>query len=277
MNNCLIDDAIGYIIWHCDCVPSFFDSNIIHDLALPWKIKEKLLCFREKLNCAMDKMKSISIDNITKTFDKELSKEMKEAEKILNISIPKPTGIQCLPACEVQENHNQISFALYPQKDNFFYQDIFCHAASHILQATCKDDNHKFFLDMKQPNLCQTLVDFDEYFGQTSSCENWPHNFLTDKGKPNNTLLKELVDYGENNLAMVKIMIQSPYVTKMKRDVAMAYTTFIANSGGLLGLCLGFSFISGVELIFWTCCCCKEFWKYFPCNMKTEKKKLGMY
>ena len=56
MNNCLIDDAIGYIIWHCDCVPSFFDGNITHDLALPWKKREKLLCFREKLDCAIDKM-----------------------------------------------------------------------------------------------------------------------------------------------------------------------------------------------------------------------------
>ena len=76
MNNCLIDDAIGYIIWHCDCVPSFFDGSIIHDLTLPWNKREKLLCFREKLDCAINKMKSISIDNITKTFDRELSKEI---------------------------------------------------------------------------------------------------------------------------------------------------------------------------------------------------------
>ena len=51
-------------------------------------------------------------------------------------------------------------------------------------------------------------------------------------------------------------MVQSPYVTKIKRDVAMPFITFVANSGGLLGLCIGFSFISAVELLYWICCIC---------------------
>ena len=29
-------------------------------------------------------------------------------------------------------------------------------------------------------------------------------------------------------------------------------------TGGLIGLCLGFSFISGIEILFWLCCCCHE-------------------
>ena len=188
---------------------------------------------------------------------------MKKVEKILNMTVPKPTGIQCLPRCEFEEYHSQISFALYPQKDNFFYQKRFCHVASHIWQVSCQDENVKFFLDEKHPNLCQTLAGFNKYFGAMSTCKNWPDNFLTRfNRKANITLLEQLNDYGKKNLAMVRIMIQNPYVTKMKRDVAMTYTTYIANSGGLLGLCLGFSFISGVELVFWLCCCCKQLWKF---------------
>ena len=56
-------------------------------------------------------------------------------------------------------------------------------------------------------------------------------------------------------------MIQSPYVTKIKRDVAMTFTTYIANSGGLLGLCVGFSFMSGIEIFFYFCCLCKNLHK----------------
>ena len=41
------------------------------------------------------------------------------------------------------------------------------------------------------------------------------------------------------------VMVQSPYVTVFKRDVAMSTLTYIANTGGLLGLCLGFSIVSG--------------------------------
>ena len=67
--------------------------------------------------------------------------------------------------------------------------------------------------------------------------------------------------YGEKNLALIHVMIQSPYVTKIKRDVAMTFTTYIANSGGLLGLCLGFSFMSGIEIMFCFCWFCREFKK----------------
>jgi hypothetical protein len=62
--------------------------------------------------------------------------------------------------------------------------------------------------------------------------------------------------YGRQNLALIHVMVQSPYVTKIKRDVAMPFVTFVANSGGLLGLCIGFSFISLVELLYWICCIC---------------------
>ena len=56
-------------------------------------------------------------------------------------------------------------------------------------------------------------------------------------------------------------MIQSPYVTKIRRDVTMTFTSFVANAGGLLGLCTGFSFISGMEVLFWFGCIFKEFMK----------------
>ena len=62
--------------------------------------------------------------------------------------------------------------------------------------------------------------------------------------------------YGRENLALIHVMIQSSYVTKIKRDVAMKLTGFIANTGGLLGLCLGFSFISCIEFVFLCGCYC---------------------
>ena len=74
-------------------------------------------------------------------------------------------------------------------------------------------------------------------------CVQWPDNYFEKYDEPNETLVNELHEYGKQNLALVHVMIQSPYVTKMKRDVAMTLTTYIANAGGLLGLCIGFSFI----------------------------------
>ena len=100
-------------------------------------------------------------------------------------------------------------------------------------------------------------------------CELWPGNYFEKFNKPNVTLREELYNYGRQNLALIHVMIQSPYVTKIKRDVAMTFTTYIANSGGLLGLCVGFSFMSGIEILFYFCCLFKHLHKKF--RMKKKK------
>ena len=135
--------------------------------------------------------------------------------------------------------------------------------ASHTLQTSCVNGSErKYFLDKMYPNLCSVLRSYGGFFANNSSCEEtiWPEEFFRLYGKPQE-LIKELHQYGRDNLALVNIFIQSPYVTKIRRDLAMTLTGYIANTGGLLGLCLGFSAISGIEIIFWFCCCCQKFGK----------------
>ena len=67
-----------------------------------------------------------------------------------------------------------------------------------------------------------------------------------------------MYSYGRDNLALVHVMIQSPYITKIKRDVSITFTNYMANTGGLLGLCIGFSFISAFEILFCFCSCCMK-------------------
>ena len=153
-----------------------------------------------------------------------------------------------------------MSFVDFPYKENFFLKKKFCHVASHIWQVSCQDNDRKYFLELKHPKLCQVLQSFDAYFGFNSTCKGWPHNYFNKQINGNNTLRNstlenEMYQYGQKNLAHVKLMIQSPFITKIKRDVTMTFTDYIANTGGLLGLCLGFSFISGVEVIFWILFC----------------------
>ena len=96
-------------------------------------------------------------------------------------------------------------------------------------------------------------------FTYIDPCVEWPENYFIKNDEPNSTLVKELYEYGRHNLALIHVMIQSPYVTKIKREVAMTFTGFVSNTGGLLGLCIGFSFISAIEIFFWICCSCKGF------------------
>ena len=257
MNNCLIDEGMRDIIWNCRCTPRFWFECFNCDIDYYSEFIPH--CTGEGLYCANTRMKSIGLRKMKKENDVVMPKALESPDMIGNISKPKP--IKCIPACKVQENNNQMSFAPYPQRENFFYQKLFCDVASHIWQVTCQNTNRKFFMDKKQPNLCLELKQFEEYFGNTTSCEHWPTNYFTNNDTPNENLATELYQYGRNNLAMVHVLVQSPYVTKMKRDVAMTFTSYIANTGGLLGLCLGFSLITGFEMIFWCCCCCKEFQK----------------
>ena len=154
-----------------------------------------------------------------------------------------------------------MAFALYPQRRKFFHQSGFCITASRIWQVTCQNENKKYFLDARHPKLCLSLKEFDKYFGKQSSCKKWPNNYFEDNANINEALLEEMFEYGSENLAFVRIFILSPYVTLMKRDVAMTFINYIANTGGLLGLCLGFSFISAFEIFYWICICCQLFVK----------------
>ena len=79
--------------------------------------------------------------------------------------------------------------------------------------------------------ICDVLSDFDTFFGKASDCQLWPGNFAETYGKLNITLLEEMYEYGYQNLALVHVVMQSPYVTKIKRDVAMTFTTYVANTG----------------------------------------------
>ena len=42
-------------------------------------------------------------------------------------------------------------------------------------------------------------------------------------------------------------------MTKFQRDTAMTWITWIANTGGLMGLCMGLSFVSIAEIIYYIC------------------------
>ena len=127
LNNCILDREIREIIWECRCMPHFATSNSEYLKFIPF-------CSGKKLYCANMRLKSISMDEAAEA-DKEtmIVQEAKDnPNKIGNIT--KPAPIKCLPTCQMQETVNEMSFAPYPQKRNFFYQREFCGVASHLRQ-----------------------------------------------------------------------------------------------------------------------------------------------
>ena len=58
-------------------------------------------------------------------------------------------------------------------------------------------------------------------------------------------------DAYEKDIAMVTFFLETPTIFEYTREERMTLIQYISQIGGLLGLCLGFSFISGVEIIYW--------------------------
>ena len=57
------------------------------------------------------------------------------------------------------------------------------------------------------------------------------------------------------------IFFQDPVVTRIKRDQKIPIIGFVANTGGLLGLCMGFSLVSAFEIVYH--CMMTLCWKSF--------------
>ena len=58
-------------------------------------------------------------------------------------------------------------------------------------------------------------------------------------------------DAYEKDIAMVTFFFETSTVFEYTREERMTLIQYISQMGGLLGLCIGFSLISGVEIIYW--------------------------
>ena len=59
----------------------------------------------------------------------------------------------------------------------------------------------------------------------------------------------DLMTYSKDNLLQLTAYIAKPFTTLYTTDVIITPITMVANMGGLLGLCMGFSVVSLAEII----------------------------
>ena len=58
-------------------------------------------------------------------------------------------------------------------------------------------------------------------------------------------------DAYERDIAVVTFFFENPTILEFGREIRMTTLQYISQVGGLLGLCIGFSFLSGLEVLFW--------------------------
>ena len=61
---------------------------------------------------------------------------------------------------------------------------------------------------------------------------------------------QEILNYASKNLALVTIYIREPFTEKILIDQEISVFSFVSDIGGLMGLFMGFSVVSIVEVIY---------------------------
>ena len=67
----------------------------------------------------------------------------------------------------------------------------------------------------------------------------------------NCTIEDIVVRYAKENLILANVFMKTPFVTQFLKDQKENIIDYVARAGGLLGLCMGFSFVTGFEVIFY--------------------------
>ena len=227
LNNCLYEAAIEHIWTVCKCYPRKFIYATNHSLA-----DEGLKnCHGEGLNCMNREINYLGVfDSITRLDKKE----------------------KCRPNCEEQVNSMIITSSVYPNGRTFGHRKEFCILCNSIFKKC--NSSKRLPLERMYPGMCTAIRPLFQ-IGMDLSCNDFDWTVIR-----NNVLnctlekcvVEEMVaDYARENLILANIFMKNPFATRFLKDEKYGIIDYVAKSGGLLGLAMGFSVVSFFEIIFY--------------------------
>ena len=216
--NCIFESALENISKTCNCRPPYMNF----DNGTP--------CKEEGLTC-MDKV-------------------FKNLKMVGTINFKNETK-RCLPLCKEQFTSLFMTASKYPNENLFVYRREFCKIAETLIEK-CAGERKKPFEEM-YPEMCSKL-DALKNINLEEACNDrqWP---LTRATLPNCTwkrcdVEEAVIKYTRDNVVAIHVFFPNPFVKMMIRDVKFTDIDFVANVGGLLGLCTGFSVVTLAEVLF---------------------------
>ena len=177
---------------------------------------------------------------------------------------------KCLEACQDQQNEVAVTTSRLPNRQTMLKWSDFC-IVMEKLKKSCNHVWKRIDLDRQYPSLCSLLlVKLNETNLNSFHVNNKElcmkalstFNILGGVGDSNKgdvkeasdeELLNSLFQYARENLALVNIYIKPPVVTRITKDERIPVIWFVANCGGILGLCMGFSIVTVFEVLHYFC------------------------
>ena len=159
--------------------------------------------------------------------------------------------VKCRSNCEDQINSLFVTTSSYPNRKTLVYREEFCILAKGLIEKC--DGPKKKPLEREYPNICAILAPLRTLKPGTFCINNqWslPRGQIPNCTRRSCPIEDAILRYARENLVMFNIFIKDPYAKRFQKDEKITKTSYIANSGGLLGLCMGFSLISAAEILF---------------------------
>ena len=153
-----------------------------------------------------------------------------------------------------------------PNRETFLEWNEFCLVLQKLIR-TCQGWKRPL-LDDHYPHLCAVILELPQ--NESLICQQVRHM----SNKTMSRILRDtLYDYARENLALVNIYIKQPVVTKILRDQRIPIIWFVANCGGILGLCMGFSIVTVFEVFH---CLFKFILSKFKCFIRCSDRMNNM-
>ncbi len=252
ISNCLFEATYEKVLDVCHCTPYFHWAGVK---------RYRNFCRGPSLRCMNEIFSRLGEYN-----------EVIEADA--DATSGQPQKKRCLAACKNQVCLNKESFlknmffnrnnALFlfqinevavttsrlPNKETFLQWADFCVVVAKLVK-TCQGWKRPE-LDDRYPRMCERLSAIN------STGDVYDRSGIklckAIRSARDDTLIDSLHAYARQNLALVNIYIKQPVVTRILRDQRIPVIWFVANCGGILGLCMGFSIVTVFEVLH---CLCK--------------------
>lgn len=222
--NCLYEAIIENILKNCTCIPSFAQGR---------KSGSTDVCHGTGLTCALDWIRLMGNDD-----DPDLT------------LAPNHLGrqLKCHQRCEYQYEVVSASSSSWPSS-MFYYRTDYCFAMQKLIRICSNPSRKRAFLEAyKQSITCEDIFNVQNTTGLCLANDYPIYEIVTSEKALK--VSEFIYGYTNENFAVLKIFINYPFYTSYKKDEEMTILSFIANAGGLLGLCLGMSFVSITEVLY---------------------------
>jgi hypothetical protein len=214
MTNCLFEATLQKIERECNCTPKYFIDVAKGYEACEGKAKKCMT----KLTNEMGSVRMIDDAGATK---------------------------ECLAVCVDQVHTVLVTAAAFPSIYSFYQSREYCIVVEK-LRRSCAGDRRES-LDQDTPDLCKVI---EEMAANDIPCDHELGNSSDAVGQIVMQVQREVALYARKNMATINIYIREPYVKKYLSEEKITEINFVGTVGGILGLFLGFSFVSIVEIFY---------------------------